>query len=185
MGAPKKYTARKLEKEIKRYFDSITREVQVTEKKPTGRKDEMGHEICEEVPVLNKLGEPVTVTEYIVPPTVGDLSDFLEIHRSTWDNYCDQEKYPEFFDTIMYARGRMHAYLERETLTRQGKDLKGVLFNLENNYGYSEKRQVELGERASKAVSTAAIPLEERKALLEEIAKEFAGDGAADGCAEE
>ena len=33
----------------------------------------------------------------------------------------------------------MHAYLEQEMLTRPGKDLKGILFNLENNYGYSEK----------------------------------------------
>ena len=178
MGAPRSFTARKLAREVRRYFDSITREVQVTEKKPTGERDDKGHEIFETVPVTNKLGENVTITEYIVPPSVGDLADFLGIHRSTWDNYCDREKYPEFFDTTTYARGRMHAYLERETLTRSGKDLKGVLFNLENNYGYSEKRQVELGERASRAVSAAGMTIEERQELLQEIAREFASDGS-------
>lgn len=139
MGAPKKYTERTLAKAVNRYFDSITREVALTEPKPTGKKDKMGHEIYEQVPVVNRLGEQMTVTEYILPPTIQDLSAFLGIHRSTWDNYCDHEKHPEFFDTTTRAQGRIHAYLVRESLTRSGKDLKGVLFNLENNFGYKER----------------------------------------------
>lgn len=139
MGAPKKYTPQSLHRAVEKYFKSITREVKVTEKKPTDRKDEMGHTIYEDVPVVNRLGEEVVVTEYLVPPTVLDLSAFLKIHRSTWDNYCDHEQHPEFFDTTERAMGRIHAYLARESLTRQGKDLKGVLFNLENNFGYKER----------------------------------------------
>ena len=139
MGAPKKYTPEKLEKAVKRYFRSISREVEVTEKKATGERDKMGHMIYEDVVVLNALGKPVKVTEYLVPPTVGGLSEFLGIHRDTWNDYCDHEKNPEFSDTTTYAQGRMHAYLERECLTRSGKDLKGVLFNLENNFGYKER----------------------------------------------
>lgn len=142
MGAPKKYTPEKLEKAVKRYFRSISREVEVTEKKPTGQRDKMGHMIYEDVVVLNALGKPVKVTEYLVPPTVGGLSEFLGIHRDTWNDYCDHEKHPEFSDTTTYAQGRMHAYLERECLTRSGKDLKGVLFNLENNFGYKERMEL-------------------------------------------
>lgn len=144
MAAPKKYSKKGLRVAVERYFDSITREVILTEKKATGRYDEKGHMIFEDVPVENRLGKKVVVTEYLIPPSEGGLSAFLGIHRSTWWNYCDSEKHPEFFDTTSYARGRIHAYLEQESLTRQGKDLKGVLFNLENNFGYREKQSVEL-----------------------------------------
>lgn len=139
MGAEKKYTPQTLKNAVARYFKSITREVVLTEKVPTGKKDQYGHEVFEDKPMLNRLGKEITVIQYVIPPTVGDLADFLKIHRSTWDDYCKQE---EFSDTTTHARGLMHAYLERESLTRQGKDLKGVLFNLENNYGYSEKATV-------------------------------------------
>ena len=139
MGAPKKYTPKKLNAAVEKYFKSITRQKKLTEMKPTGEKDKMGHDIYEAVPVKNSLGEEMTVTEYLIPPSVMDLSAFLGIHRSTWDNYCDHEMNPEFFDTTERAMGRIHAYLVRESLTRQGKDLKGVLFNLENNFGYKEQ----------------------------------------------
>ena len=142
MGAPKKYTPEKLERAVKRYFKSISREVTVTEKKPTGEKDKDGHMIYTDVPVINCLGKEVKVTESLVPPSVGDLSRFLGIHRDTWNDYCNHEKHPEFSDTTTYAQGCIHAYLERESLTRPGKDLKGVLFNLENNFGYKERVEV-------------------------------------------
>ena len=142
MGARKKYTKKKLQEAVEKYFRSISREVTLKEKKPTGKKDKMGHEIYEEVEIINGLGEPMVVTEYLVPPTVGGLSDFLGIHRDTWNDYCNHEKHPEFSDTTTYAQGRIHAYLELEMLTRQGKDLKGVLFNLENNFGYKERMEL-------------------------------------------
>ena len=139
MGAPKKYTPEELDRAVKQYFKSITRSVKLTEKRPTGKKDKMGHEIYVTVPVLNLLGKEVFVTEYLVPPTVGDLSAALGIHRDTWNAYCKEE---EFSDTTTYAQGCIHAYLEREMLTRSGKDLKGVQFNLENNFGH--KQRIEL-----------------------------------------
>lgn len=142
MGAPKKYDEKKLAREVRKYFRSISREVILTEKKPTGQKDKMGHMIYEDVEIKNSLGKPMTVIEYLVPPTVGGLSDFLGIHRDTWNDYCNHEKHPEFSDTTTYAQGCIHAYLEREMLTRQGKDLKGVLFNLENNFGYKERMEL-------------------------------------------
>ena len=144
MGRPKKYTKKTLAEAVERYFASITRIVTMTELIETGERDDKGHKIFERRPITNSLGEEAKVEEYIVPPTVGGLCQFLGIHRSTWWNYCDNEKHPEFFDTTSYARGRIHAYLEQESLTRQGKDLKGILFNLENNFGYRESQSIEL-----------------------------------------
>lgn len=173
-----KYTKKKLSEAVDRYFDSISREVVLKENKPTGRKDSYGHEIFEAVPIVNLLGEEVKVIEYVVPPTAADLCTYLKIDNSTWTNYCDKQQHPEFFETTTRARGRIRAYLEREVLTRQGKDIKGVQFSLQNNYGYTEKREVELGERASKTVSAASMSLAEKMQLLEQIAKDFGGDDA-------
>lgn len=136
MGKPRKYTPRTLRKAVEAYFNSISREIVMTEPKPTGYRDDKGHMIYEDVPVENALGEEMKVIQYLIPPTVGGLAAHLGIHRDTWNAYSNDEAYS---DTTTYARGRMHAYLEQEMLTRPGKDLKGILFNLENNYGYSEK----------------------------------------------
>lgn len=136
MSKPKKYSPKALRSAVTAYFDSISREITVTEQVATGERDDKGHMIYEPRAVKNRLGEEMKTIEYLIPPTVGGLADYLGIHRDTWNAYCNDEKYS---DTTTYARGRMHAYLEQEMLTRPGKDLKGILFNLENNYGYSEK----------------------------------------------
>lgn len=175
MARPKKYTKKTLSEAVDRYFSSITRTVTVTERVETGERDSKGHMIYERRPVINSLGEEAKTLEYIVPPTVGGLCAYLGIHRSTWADYCDQKLYPEFSDTTTRARGCLRAWLEEQLLTR--KDVKGIIFDLQNNHGYSEKRQVELGERASKAVSTASMSMGEKKMLLEEIAREFAEGG--------
>jgi len=143
MGAPRKYTdPKKFDRAVEKYFKSITRTVTVTEKKPTGTRDDKGHMIFEDVPVINALGEEVKVTEYIVPPSVYGLYTYLGISESTWNNYCDASKHPEFLGTIARARGRMRAWNEMQLLVRSGKDLKGIIFNLENNYGYRERMEV-------------------------------------------
>lgn len=143
MGAPKKYDdPKKLERAIDRYFKSITREKVLTEPRATGEKDKDGHMIYEQVAIVNALGKEMTVTEFIVPPSVYDLCLFLGISESTWNNYCDPTKHEEFLGPTTQARGRMRAWNERELLTRQGKDLKGIIFNLENNYGYKERLDV-------------------------------------------
>lgn len=128
-GRKIKYTRVGLRKAVERYFDSISRTVTLTEKAPTGEKDEYGHKVYEDRPVLNKAGEEVRVTEYLVPPTEAGLCLALGIHRSTWSNYCDKEQHPEFFDTTSRARGRLRAYLEEQALTRN--NVKGVVFLLE------------------------------------------------------
>lgn len=182
MGRPRKYNKKTLGEEVDRYFASITRVVPLTEKVDTGRRDGDGHKIYEDKAVMNSLGEQATVEEFIVPPTVGSLCMALGIHRSTWAEYCNHDEHPEFKDITTEARERMRTYLEQQLLTR--KDVKGVIFDLQNNHGYTEKRQVDLSERASKAVSFANVPLSERKALLEEVARDFYEGGDADVQAE-
>ena len=127
MSREKCYTKRTLDNAVERYFKSITREKTVT--------DETG------APVVNRLGKTVTVTEYILPPTVADLCDALKITRATWSNY---RKDPELGPIVEKAGERMRGWNERELLIRKGKDLKGIIFNLENNYGYREQHQMEV-----------------------------------------
>ena len=152
MGRPRVYTSARLVKAVNRYFKSITRQVPLTEMVPTGEKDEMGHMIYEPKKVIHNLGEEVTVTEYLVPPSEAGLCEALKIHRSTWTNYCDHDKYPEFAEITETVKDRMKGWNEREMLTRPGKDLKGILFNLEQNYGYGgEKHEVSFGAGALEA----------------------------------
>ena len=179
MGRAKKYTERTLKKAVEAYFDSITREVGLTEKVDTGRKDADGHKIFEDVPVINRSGEQVKITEYLVPPTVGGLCEALGIHRSTWAEYCDEQLHPELSDTTTRTRGRMREYLEQQLLTR--KDVKGIIFSLQNNYGYTERREVDFGPQASRALTAAAVPMEEREAILRELYQEFQREGVPPG----
>lgn len=173
MGAKRKFTARQLEKKVEQYFASISRMVTVTEDVPTGKLDRYGHMIFEAKPVMNALGEIAKREEFIEPPTVGGLCLFLGIHRSTWAEWCDEENYPEFADTTSRARGRFQTWQEKELLSRQ--HVQGIIFSLQNNYGFTEKKQVEV--TGSKAQS---LSIDERAQLLAEIAKEFGGGDGED-----
>ena len=139
MSRPKKYTANTLKKAVNAYFDSITRELELTERVDTGKRDRQGHSIFETKPITNKLGQAVRVTEYVVPPSVKDLCDFLGVNRSTWADYAKADRHPEFGDIVQEAHERMRAWNERELLTREGKNVRGIIFNLQCNYGYGEK----------------------------------------------
>ena len=172
MARPKKYTKKALREAVDRYFDSISRDVDVTEKRDSGRRDSSGHIVYETVPVINRLGEQVKITEFVEPPTVGGLCEYLGIHRSTWSDWCDSTKYPEFSDTITHARGRMRAWCESQLLIR--KDVKGIIFNLQNNYDYKERREIDFTPNAAKAVSTGSMTMAEKMALLQEAAGDFA-----------
>lgn len=156
-GRPKKYTKKGLGKAVEGYFASISRKVRVL--------DEDGEA------VYNDVGESIWVTEYISPPTVSGLCLYLGIDRSTWQNYADRELHPEFQEITAYAKMRMEAYLEEQLLTRE-KNVQGLIFNLQNNYGWREKREVELGSEARKAAGAGAqaqsMSIAEKVALLEE-----------------
>jgi len=172
-GREKKYTAKALREKVEEYFASISRTAPVTEQVPTGELDEHGHKIFELQPVMNDLNEIMLRKEFIIPPTVSGLCEYLGIHRATWNRYCDPDLHPEFCDTTTRARGRMRAYLEEQLLTR--KDVRGIIFDLQNNYGYTEKREVELGRETQKVLGGKLAP-EEREELLSLLQAEIKSD---------
>lgn len=132
--AEKKYKPGALKKAVERYFASISRVVPVTERKATGQKDSYGHDVYGDVPVCNGLGKALYRTEYLVPPTVVGLCLELKISRDTWNSYCND---PEYADTTTRVRGLMQCWREEALHTR--KDVRGLIWDLENNYGYRER----------------------------------------------
>ena len=65
------------------------------------------------------------------------------------------------------ARARIEAYLEQELLTRE-KGLQGIIFNLQNNYGWRQKQEVELGEKTRSSMGTGELRIADKLALLAE-----------------
>lgn len=140
MGRYKKYKSDKaLRDTVKAYFDSISRIRTVMEVYSTGEKDKWGHFVQEQRPVTNAQGETMQEREYLIPPTVGGLCAFLEISRETWAKYCDKSLHPQFAETTEWAREQLLSWREKELMVRPGKDVKGLLFDLQANYGIGGK----------------------------------------------
>ena len=176
---PRKYkTPAALSRACEAYFLSITREVKLTEWVDTGERTARGKAVYRERDVLGADGQPVYKTVYTSPPTVTGLCLALGISRDTWENYFDEDMYPGYADIVRRAKLRMEAYLEEELLTRE-KNVQGLIFNLQNNYGWREKREVELGEATRRAVRTEAMTMEEKLALIREAAADAGGIEAA------
>lgn len=147
MGRPRKYTRKGLREALEHYFRSISRTV--------AARDAAGRII------RNDDGEEFRTVEYAVPPSITGLCLRLGIDRSTWQNYCDSRETAEL---CREARLRIEAYLEQELLTRR-KGLQGVIFNLQNNYGWKQKQEVELGKDTRESMKHAAT-YHEKLALL-------------------
>lgn len=165
VGRPRKYVARTLEAAIERYFASISRTEKVC--------DEAGNVL------YNDLGEAIVATVYVVPPKVSGLCLYLGIDRSTWANYCDAEQHPELASVVQRAQMQMEDYLVGELLTRT-KGVQGVIFNLQNNYGWREKREVEVGP-ATRRAACAGMSMREKMELIAEVAGMQAGEDVSDG----
>ena len=153
MGVPKKYSKKALREAVQAYFDSITREIDITERVPTGKLDSWGHPVYEIVKVENKLGQVAKRTEYLVPPTLGGLCIHLGIVNSTWSRWSDPDKYPEYEiyrDIVADVRQRLLTWRQEQVVTR--KDVKGLVWDMEVNFGCNQKAdttpklQITLGE---------------------------------------
>lgn len=165
MGRHKKYTPEALRAAAEAWMDSITITAPVMAAGPDG----------DMVPARNDAGELVVEKRFVIPPLEGGLCDYLDISYVTWDAYRDD---PAYAPIIQEVKARIKAYLQRELLVREGKNTRGVEFTLSANYGVSPntKQELELGPRASAATAAAGLPLEERLALLREVAEEFGQD---------
>ncbi len=151
-GRPKKYKSKKaLSDAVERYFRSISRTIPA--------RDGYGSII------RNDDGEEIRVLEYIRPPSISSLCLYLGIDRSTWQNYCDGELHPEFQSVTALTRARIEAYLEEQLLTRE-KGVQGIIFNLQNNYGWRQKQEVELGTETRKSVERQKMNVYDKLAVI-------------------
>lgn len=177
-GRPRKYTAAALRAAADAYFRSITTMTPIS--------DALGENI------LDIDGNPIVKTVYVIPPTISGLCLKLGIDRRTWQNYADPEKNggkqgrPSAHSRVCDdVKLKIEAYLNEQLLLRE-KSVQGIIFNLSNNFGWSEKHEhsqkVELGEETRKAVSQ-NLTLDEKFALIREAAAEIAGrdDGGESG----
>ena len=141
MGLQKKYgSAKALYEGVKSYFDSITRRDLVTEQEDTGELDRYGHKIFIPVPAKNGKGEEIYRAVYLIPPSVGDLCDHLQIHLSTWRRYCADEKYREVTE---WANDRFVNWRFSEAVVRPDKMTKGLIWDAEKNYLRSDAAEFE------------------------------------------
>ena len=147
----------------RRYFDGISRVKTVTEQVPTGEIDRYGHQVFREETVVNALGEPVRITEFVEPPTVGGLCAALGISRTTWMHYHSgkTQEAAEWIDDVL------RTWNERELLTREGRNIQGIVFNLKNNYGYSDRPE----DQAEESPEPAGV------IILGEVLEDETGEG--------
>ena len=130
-----KWTRNRLANEIEGYFAGISRESTVKEQVNTGLKDADGHWIYEEREALNGNGEVVTVTEWLLPPSVQDLQSALGITPEEWAEMKNDTKLSA---PARCAEQTVERYLRRELLTRPNKAIKGVLVTLQKDFGFDE-----------------------------------------------
>ena len=159
-------TSKALRTAAEEYFDSISRTVEVKESVPTGNLDDKGHMIMKEQAVVNDRGEVIRAREYLIPPTVVGLCLHLGIHRSTWPRWCDHQAHPELEEATEWVNSILRLWNEEQLLTRGDKGVKGIMFNLQNNYGYAQKVEVEAGPQTRAAQS---LTTQEKLALLQEL----------------
>lgn len=167
MARYKKYrSAKELETAVVRYFDSISRMETVLEKYETGDVDKYGRAILSVKPAANSQGEVIQQRKYLIPPTLGGLCSALQITRTTWRRYCNPEECPQFSEITQWAGEQLLNWRENELLTREGKDLKGLVLDLQTNYGLGSKD----------TPLAASIPLSERAALLHQSGVDWGGE---------
>ena len=176
-GRPKKYKTNKaLSREIDKYFDSISKTEELSEVYVTG-KDKKGKDILARRAVLNDNGEPIKNTRWLSPPTITGMCLFLGISRQTFDTYC---KEAEFLDTTTRARTRIENYLEQQLYRDKG--VNGIIFNLSNNFGWKDKKEIDLGKETRQGLAVQNMTMDEKMALIAEATRDFAAADNKEGC---
>lgn len=72
------------------------------------------------------------------PYTITGLALALDLDRKSINNYA---KDSEFFPTIKRAKLKVENYLEKHLI--MDNSTSGIIFNLKNNYGWTDKQQIE------------------------------------------
>ncbi|MGM9684171.1 MAG: terminase small subunit [Eubacteriales bacterium] len=119
--------------------------------------------------IIGNDGKPIPIIKYAVPPSITSLQCYLGISRQTWSMYAQREGYK---DVIEIARMRVESYLTQQ-LVLMGRDCKGIIFSLENNFGYSDREKLRNDSGNESRTETGNIPALEKLELLKEIAKAY------------
>ena len=72
------------------------------------------------------------------PYTITGLALALDLDRKSINNYA---KDSEFFPTIKKAKLKVENYLEKRLINDSSAT--GIIFNLKNNYGWSDKQEIQ------------------------------------------
>ena len=163
-------TAKQLWDGVEGYFDSISRLEDVTVMVGTGRLDKYGHEIMTPEPVKNFKGKVIQERIYYVPPTRGDLCEYLGVSRDTWARYCDSDLNPQFEEATEWAEDRLRSWRDKELLKRSSKMTTGLIHDLDLNYKASVKQKIEI-----------SVPEEDMPEMSDSILRSIAGRGRSDG----
>lgn len=180
-GRQKQYTAAKLEKACEAYFNSISYQEPVMKKVPDTdergipKLDDKGHILYRFEQITTADGKPAFETCWIEPPGIVALCLYLGIHRSTFDRYGslpgNDEESERFRNTVSRARGRVEAYLAAQLENKSAA--RGAIFNLQQNFGWKDRKEISLDEGTRKAMTARSMSLEEKEALLREIGAEI------------
>lgn len=166
MPQEKKYkTAKALEEAVDGYFRSISYRKPVIVDTPTGHVDEHGHAEVKRVMLRSGpdgTGKPVTVTEWLEPPSLAGLCLRLGISKQTWSNYAGEEKLKAVTER---ARLQLEEYWQGRL---DGKGGHGAEFVLKNNFGWHDRwaDKVEVDQK------TVGLSLEE---YLEQVERDGKG----------
>lgn len=174
IGRPRKYgSAKALREAVDGYWDSISYQVPAVVSTPTGEVDDDGRVLYKSKLLTERMdgGKPKTVVKYLEPPSVPGLLLYLGISKSTWSAYRADER---LGSVVAYWDARYEAYLVDRLET--GKHIAGVMFNLEHNFHWKHRQEVGMDKETRKVVTASGMTMEEKKRLLEEAARDFAGE---------
>lgn len=164
-GKPRIYkTPEDFRKAVEMYFESITRERKLTEWVDSGKRANNGKPIMVERDVIGLDGQPMMVFDYIMPPTMPALLLSIGVSKTAWHDYRGRDGYAE---VCADAKLRIEAYLAEQAVIRDNP--RGVMFTLENNYGWRSSQEVELGDKTRAALAQ-DMTMAEKMALIRSAA---------------
>lgn len=168
-GRPPKYDNKEdIDKAIKYYFDSITRDYQVFDSKVVGYEDEDKKKpIIVQEPRLNNAGEPIFDTEYLEIPSILGCCIHMGIVKDTWNQYSKDEM---FSDSIMRAKQIIEEFNIKQLYRKD--QVNGIMFNLKNNYGWKDKTEFEAVNHNLNEDITTLSP-EQREIRIKELEEEL------------
>lgn len=176
----KKYKAAAFRRGCDAYFASISYRLPMTRPEPMTDEDGCpvldgyGHAKYKRVPVKTEDGNEAWEVCWTEPPSIQGLCLHLGIDASTFSRY--QKSDPEdpesekLAEAARMAKARVEAYLISRLEDKGAAN--GTKFNLQHNFGWMEKREIELGAGAQRAVTSAGMTMDEKLALLKEIGAE-------------